>query len=97
MKELDEKGLPSLFKLHPEVVKFLREQGTVIRPDIEKPEEYLFMPVWFKYDGHDEFLEVLTFDKLPDSLKDYIKKSREAGSDYMGDNPLTTDECDENI
>lgn len=63
--------------LHPEVIKFFKEQGTVLDSGFND-EMYLYYPFWLKTlpDGK---VEIIDWDKVPDNLKELITDKRESG------------------
>lgn len=71
-----------VYKLPPEMVKFMDEYGTVLN-DIEdddpdmKTQTYYFMPFWFKDIGDGNF-EMIRLGKLDNTrLKELLLKYRE--------------------
>jgi len=58
--------------LHPEVLKFFKEQGAVVR---NQDGYYLYYPFWLKTlpDGN---VEVVQWDKMPEDLKETILANR---------------------
>jgi hypothetical protein len=58
-------------KLHPEVVKFFKEHGTVVR---NGEGYYVYYPFWLKVTGENH--EEVSFDNLPDDLREIIQEDR---------------------
>jgi len=57
-------------KLHPEVAKFFKERGTIVR---NGEGYYVYYPFWLKVtENHEE----VSFDKLPEDLKEMIQEHR---------------------
>jgi len=61
-------------KLHPEVLKFFKEQGTVLDSGFND-EMYLYYPFWIKTlpDGK---VEIIDWDGIPGNLKELITDKR---------------------
>lgn len=60
-------------KLHPEVEKFLKANGS----SVTGSKEWYLLPYWFEKDRHSEEYTVLHFDELPEELKSAIKLARD--------------------
>ncbi len=60
-------------KLHPEVIRFFLEQGTILNAGCE--EKYLYYPFWLKT-LPDGVVEVVQWDNIPEELKELIKDQR---------------------
>ena len=59
--------------LHPEVLKFFKEQGTVI--DTTDSNLYLYYPFWIKV-LPDGLVEIVQWDHMPNDLKEMITNNR---------------------
>jgi len=59
-------------KLHPEVIKFFKEQGTVVDAD---QSQYLYYPFWIKTLPNGE-VEIIQWDDMPVELKSLILEMR---------------------
>lgn len=64
--------------LHPEVIKFFKEQGIALSSDYND-DEYLYYPFWLKT-REDGKVEIVDWDKIPDNLKELITDKREDGT-----------------
>lgn len=59
--------------LHPEVLKFFKEQGTVI--DTTDSNLYLYYPFWIKV-LPDGLVEIVQWNHMPNDLKEMITNNR---------------------
>jgi hypothetical protein len=67
----------SHIQLHPEVVKFFKEHANIVNSG---DATYMFYSYWLRFEpfaSHANVFEVLTFENLPQDLKDMILSERE--------------------
>lgn len=69
---ITESHMKTVIKLTPDQVRLLKEHGTVV--NLGATSEYYYLPFWFQKTGAE--WEILTFDRLPPELSDFIKHER---------------------
>ena len=60
-------------KLHPEVVKFLKQTATQVSTGSAN---YFYLPYWYKLGASGDTVEEFTYEHIPDELKQAINHHR---------------------